>query len=194
MRSFFKLHIRSYVLPQRFIKNLILYLALLLAFGYPSAYAQRCGATCASAESLLGLSEQALVAMIPDLERAERPVLGPRNTRGKWVLRDIRFGTEQYVATYFIRSGKVMRIEYLSTADRLHCSQRLPFELAVEELKSLFGPSQVLDDFENEGTTTQSAAFNTYAVVVSVHLTLTHEECSTRVIFRPRELRDASEL
>lgn len=176
------------------MKRSIVSLAFIVALSCNPVYAQRCGATCASAEALLGLSEQALVAMIPELERAASPVQGPRNTKGKWVLPDIRFGTEPYIATLFIRGAKVRRIEYLSTASLLHCTQRIPFELAKEELRSLYGPSQSFDEYENDGKTTLSTAFGTYAVIVSLHLSMTPDACTTRVIFRPRELKDASEL
>lgn len=176
------------------MKRLALVSTLLFAFGSNLSHAQRCGATCAGAESVLGLSEQALVAMIPELERSAIPVQGPRNTRGKWVLPDMRFGTEPYVATYFIRGATVRRVEYLSSAPWARCSQRIPFELAQEELRSLYGERQSSDEFESDGRTTMSAAFGTYGVLATVHFSMTSETCSTRVVFRARELKDASEL
>lgn len=169
-------------------------LVLLLATCSTVASAQRCGATCASAESLLDLSEQVLVAIVPELERVVKPVQGPRNSRGKWVLPDMRFGTQPYIATYFIRAGRVSRIEYLSTAPSLECSKRIPFDLALAQLSTTYGKSQIFGLFDGDGKSTQSAAFSTQTVDVSLHFSLTPGDCSTRVIFKPREQKDASEL
>jgi hypothetical protein len=176
------------------MKRSTLISALLVVSGCGISHAQRCGATCASAESLLGLSEQALIAMIPELERSASPVPGPRKTIGKWVLTDMRFGTEPYVATYFVRGAKVRRIEYLSSATWMRCSQRIPLELAQAELRSQYGERQSSDEFESDGKTTMSAAFGSYAVVAAVYFSMTSETCTTRVVFRPRELKDATEL
>src|SRR3989338_2811762 len=140
-----------------------------------TAIAQRCGATCANAESLLGTSEQTLIASIPELKRAPMPVRGPRNSRGKWVLPDFHFATQPFAATYFIRSGQVPRIELFSTAPRLQCTQRIPFEQALVELGKTYGESQVLGTFEEGGKSMQSVAFNTQTMNVSLHFALSPE-------------------
>lgn len=159
-----------------------------------TAIAQRCGATCANAESLLGTSEQTLIASIPELKRAPMPVRGPRNSRGKWVLPDFHFATQPFAATYFIRSGQVTRIELFSTAPRLQCTQRIPFEQALVELGKTYGESQVLGTFEEGGKSMQSVAFNTQTMNVSLHFALSPEDCATRVIYTTRDVKDASEL
>jgi hypothetical protein len=159
-----------------------------------TAIAQRCGATCTSAESLLGLSEQALVGSIPELKRVPGPVAGPRNSRGKWTLPHTVFASQPYTVTYFIGAGLVTRIEFLSIAPRQQCMERIPFELTLQELTKTYGASQVFGTSEDAGKSIQSVAFNTQAVDVSLYLSLSDADCSTRVIYKTREVKDASEL
>ncbi len=158
------------------------------------ASAQRCGATCASAEAVLGLSEQILVATIPELKRTPKPVPGPRNSRGKWVLRDMNFAQQPFVVIYYILKGLVNRVEYLSTASRDQCSQRTPFRLAQSELVRIYGESHVIGSFEVGGKSIQTVSFNSSNMDVALHLSLSAEDCSTRVIFKVRQVIDASEL
>lgn len=158
------------------------------------ANAQRCGASCASAEAVLGLSEQTLVATIPELKRTPKPVPGPRNSRGKWVLPDVTFAGQAFTVTYFILDRRVSRIEYLSTAKKLQCLQRTPFALALSELETVYGESHAAGSFEDGGRSMQSVSFNTQDMDIALHLSLSAEDCSTRVIFKTREVKDASEL
>lgn len=159
-----------------------------------AAIGQRCGATCANVESLLGQPEQVLVATIPELQRVFKPVVGPRNTRGKWALPEMVFATEPYTVTYFIGAGQVARIELLSSASKDQCTQKIPFKTALAELEKLYGTTQASGSFERDGESTQSAAFNTETVDVSLHFSVSTEGCVTRVIYKARQVRDASEL
>lgn len=158
------------------------------------AIAQRCGASCANPESLIGLSEQTLIASIPELRRLAKPIQGPRNSRGKWLLPDMFVATEPYDATIFIGSGRVSRIEFLSAAPNLRCAQRIPFELALKELGVKYGNSQVYGTFEDGGRSMQSAGFSTQSTDISLHFSLSSGGCATRIIYKTRELKDASEL
>jgi hypothetical protein len=159
-----------------------------------AAMGQRCGATCANAESLLGQSEQVLIATIPELQRIAKPVVGPRNTRGKWALPEIVFATQPYAVTYFIGAGQVARIELLSSASKDQCMQKVPFQTALAELGKVYGVSQASGAFERDGGSTQSAAFNTDTEDVSLHLSVSADDCVTRVIYKTRQVKDASEL
>lgn len=156
----------------------------LLMVAYPTTViAQRCGATCANAESLLGLSEQALMVSIPELKRIPKPVKGPRNSRGKWLLPDLFFAKQPYAATYYVEMGKVIQIELFSTAPGLQCKQRIPFELALLELGKTYEKSRTFGTFEDAGKSMQSVAFNSQDVDVSVHFSWTLEDCATKVIY-----------
>lgn len=176
------------------MRHLIQCLILSMVAYSTTATAQRCGATCANAESWLGSSEQALMGSIPELKRVPKPALGPRNSRGKWVIPDIVFATQSYSVTYFIGGGHVTRIELLSSASNDQCTHRIPFELALAELGKTYGESHASGTFERGGVSTQSAAFATDAVDVSLHLSVSPDECSTRVIYKTRQVKDASEL
>ena len=140
------------------------------------------------------MSEQTLVASIPELIRIPKPVQGIRNSRGKWTLADFVFATHRYTATYYISARSVTRIELLSNSPRLQCTQRVPFESALRELVNTYGESQAVGTFENDGKTTQSVAFNTQVMDISLHLSLSPDDCATRVIYKTRDVKDASEL
>jgi len=88
----------------------------------------------------------------------------------------------------------VSRIELLSTASRIQCMERVPFELALRELAKTYGESQALGTSEDGGKSMQSVAFNTQAVDVSLYFSASEDECSTRVVYKTREVKDASEL
>ncbi len=174
--------------------NWMVWLILSMAAYSSSAMGQRCGATCANAESLLGQSEQVLIATVPELQRVVKPTLGPRNARGKWMLPEMVFATQSYAVTYFIAANQVARIELVSTASKVQCMQKIPFESALDELAKTYGTTQALGKFESDGATTQSAAFNTDTVDISLHLSLTVDDCITRVVYKTRNMKDASEL
>lgn len=176
------------------MRHLIQCLIFSLASYSTMAIAQRCGATCANAESMLGSSEQVLIGSIPELKRVPKPVPGPRNSRGKWVIPDIVFATQPYGVTYFIGDGHVSRVELLSAASKDLCLQRIPFELALAELGKTYGESHASGTFDGGGVSTQSAAFATDAVDVSLQFYVSSDECSTRVIYKTRQVKDASEL
>lgn len=169
--------------------------AILLLLAYAvAANAQRCGAQCSKPETLIGLSEQTLIALVPDLQRIAKPVLGPGNGRGKWLMPVFYFATQPFVATIYIKSGHVNRVEYLSTATKLECSQRTPFDLALAELGLTYGDSKVAGTFESNGKAIESVAFNSQSMNVALQLSTSPEECSTRVIFKTRDIKEASEL
>ncbi len=159
-----------------------------------AAIAQRCGATCASAESLLGSSEEALLVSIPELKRVPKPIPGPRNSRGKWVLSEIVFATQPYMVTYFVGAGQVTRIELLSTVPSQRCMERVPFELALSELTKIYGESRIFGSLEEGARLEKSVAFNTQSVDISLHFFASADDCSTRVIYKAREVKDASQL
>ncbi len=123
-----------------------------------------------------------------------KPVLGPRNSRGKWMLPDVSFANQAFSITYFILEGRVSRVEYLSSATRYECNQRTSFQLALSELASAYGESHVAGSFDDAGRSTQSVSFNTQNMDIALHLSVSTDDCSTRVIFKMRDVKDASEL
>ena len=176
------------------MNRLTLSLVFSMAAYSAAAFAQRCGATCANAESFLGSSEQALVASFPEIKRLPRPVQGPRNSRGKWGLHEILFAAQPFNITFFVSSGLVNRIELLSTASRAQCMQRIPFEQVLAELGRTYGDSQAFGTFEDRGRSAQSVAFSNQDMDISLHYSMSPDACATRVIYKAREVKDASEL
>lgn len=166
---------------------------LLLAYSTP-AEAQRCGATCANPQSLLGLTEQYLLASIPELRRVQKPVRGPRNSLGKWILLEVYFATQPFSATYFVKGGLVSRIEFVSSATKAQCDKRLPFDRTLAELRKEFGDGPVSGSFSENGRATQTVTFSNKNNEVSLHLSTSTDECSTRLIYKNVQIKDGSAL
>ncbi len=87
-----------------------------------------------------------------------------------------------------------MRIELLSTADRSLCLQKVPYETALAELRTTYGENNASDAFEGTEASTQSAAFSGESVDVALHTSRSSDDCSTRIIYKARRVKDASEL
>jgi len=143
---------------------------------------------------MLGVSEQALVATFPEIKRLAKPMKGPRNSRGKWGLPEVIFAAHPFDITFFISSGIVSRIELLSTASRPQCTQRIPFVQVMAELARTYGDSHAYGSFEDSGRTSQSVAFGNQVMDISLHYSSSPDDCATRVIYKTREVKDASEL
>lgn len=148
----------------------------------------------ASPEKLLGSSEDSLVNGIPGLTRVAKPMRGPGNSRGKWWLQEVQLAAQPYSATFFVKSGQVTGIEYLSTAPAQECRQLIPFESAKSELSKSYGESRIIGKFENGGRLSQSTSFLGSDVAVTLHVSVLADTCSTRVIYKIADLKDASEL
>jgi hypothetical protein len=160
---------------------------------YPTpAISQMCGATCANPKSLLGLSEQFLVTSIPELRKADKPERGPRSSLGKWMLKDAYFATQAFTATYFVNSGLISRIRYLSSAPKSQCSKRIPFEMALTELKKEFGEGAMGEAVTVDGRTTQTVRFTKKDIDVSLNFSMLINDCSTRLVYKIMNLKDRS--
>ncbi len=123
------------------------------------------------------------MASIPELKRISKPVRGPRNSRGKWLLPDLFFAKQPYTATYYVEMGKVIQIELLSMAPIVQCKQRIPFELALLELGKTYEEHKTFGTFDDGGKSMQSVVFNSQDADVAVHFSLAPEDCATKVTY-----------
>lgn len=176
--------------------NRLLAIGLMLwGLAMPGAtQAQRCGSTCASPQSMLGMSERTLRAVLPELKRVAKPVQGPRNSIAKWALPELVYASQTFTAMFYVRSGVVSRVEYLNEASPVQCRQRQPFDLARRELAKTYGESQAAGTFENDGLSMESVSFSAPEMDVALQLTLTPATCDTRIIYKTRDIKDAREL
>ncbi len=172
----------------------LLFLFLSLATYLSAANAQRCDTTCSKIESMLGMTEQTIVAFIPELKRLAKSIHGPGKTSGRWILEDTHFATQPFSATFFFKMGEVRRIEYVSTSPRTECAKRVTFNLVEAELERTYGESLMGGTFQDGATSIESISFSPELMDVSLLFSLSPENCFTRIIYKTREVKDASEL
>lgn len=167
---------------------------LTLSGGWAAAQTSGCGPACELYGELLLAPERDLIGSIRTLEHVARPALGPRNTRGRWIQRSAYLGTEAFDTTFYLRSGLVQRIEMTSTAPDRQCRAHAPWSATIATLEAWQGQGAVTGEFDTGDSVQQSVHWAAGDLDVSVYLSVTATSCSTKVAFKKREAKDASEL
>jgi len=175
-------------------RYLLLIFSMLMASSSTMAQGKGCGNICELYSSLILASERALIGSIRTLEQVARPVVGPRNTRGRWMQREVYLGTEPFDTTFYFRSDKVERIELVSAATKNQCRARVPWTGAIAALEGWLGKEAVKGEFSTENSAHQSMNWAAGDVDVSIYLSTTEVACSTKVALKKREVKHASEL
>ncbi|MEY4267045.1 MAG: hypothetical protein RIS90_1580 [Pseudomonadota bacterium] len=153
-----------------------------------------CGLVCEVYGGLLLATERELIGSIRTLEKVAKPVAGPRNTRGRWVQREVYLGPEAYDTIFYLRNGLVQRIELTSTAPDVRCRSRAPWAATVAVLGAWQGKDPVTGKLDTGSSVQQSSHWASDDLDVSVYLLLTAETCTTKVVFKKREAKDATVL
>ena len=169
-------------------------LLILACCGWVPAHAQSCSDVCELYSDLLLAPERALIGTFRQLERVAKPLMGPRNTRGRWIQRDVYLGKEAFDTTFYLNNGLVQRIELASTAPDEHCRSRTPWSIAITSLEVWHGKDAVRGQFDTSDSVQQSVHWSADDVDISVYLSITAEACSTKIAFKEREVKDASSL
>lgn len=159
-----------------------------------SSLAQRCGSGCSNPEAILGLSERTLVDLYPELKRNSKPIQGPRGGKGRWIIPDVSLGSQIFDGIVYIEASKVVRVEFVSTASQSACRSRAVFTETRDQLEQRYGKSPVTGTYEYGGKSSASVAFASPTVDVALLVIDSLESCSTRVVFKQHEERDASQL
>lgn len=167
---------------------------VLVASSFAMAQAPGCGNACQLYSSLLLAPERELIGSIRTLEQVAQPAVGPRNTRGRWIQRDVYLGIEAFDSTFYLKSGRVQRIELVSTAPEDRCRARTPWAGAIAALTAWQAKEAVTGQFDTGNNMQQAAHWSAGDLDASVYLSVTADACSTKVAFKKREVKDASEL
>ena len=183
---------RNHALP--WIHRVLWVFTLLWAPAWAAAQAPGCGSVCELYGGLLMAPERDLIGSIRTLEKVARPAVGPRNTRGRWIQRDAYLAAEAFDTTFYVKSGLVQRIELVSNAPDAQCRARTPWSDTIAALEAWQGKQAVNGQFDTGNSVQQSAQWASDNLDVSVYLSITAAACSTTVVFKKREAKDASEL
>lgn len=175
-------------------QSILLVCALWLAPDWIIAQSPGCGNVCALYSDLVLAPERNLIGSIRTIQKVAKPAVGPRNTRGRWIQREIYLGSEAFDTTFYLGSGLIQRIELVSTASDAQCRARNPWANTVAALSAWQDKGAVTGQFDTGSGIQQSIHWVAGEVDVTAYLSVTAEVCSTKVAFKKREVKDASSL
>lgn len=179
---------------RRVVGRYIQFIVLSLASCWVSARAQSFSEVFEIYGSLLMAPERALIGTFPQLQRIAKPLAGPGNTRGRWIQRDVFLRGEAFNTTFYIKNGLLQRIELDSTAPDVQCRSLTPWSSAITALEAWNGNESVKGQFAAGDNIQQSIHWSAGDVDVTAYLSVTTDACSTKLTFKKREIKDASEL
>ena len=139
-------------------------------------------ATGASPATWLGATEQALSSAPLNLERVRQPQRLATGARGLWRVDGSEWAGLAFSQTFYLAQGRVQRIELLwqpQAADPLQPEQA--FERVMSTLQSSYGPPLMAGGTASWG-------------VMDTDVAVYQQQGAVRVVFKVRELRDASTL
>lgn len=183
---------RNHARPR--IHHVLWVITLLSAPAWAAAQPPGCGRVCELYGDLLMAPERDLIGSIRTLEKVAKPAVGPRNTRGRWIQRDAYIGTETFDTTFYVKSGLVQRIELVSNAPDAQCRARTPWSDTIAALEAWQGKQAVSGQFDTGNSVQQSVQWASDILDVSVYLSISSAACSTTVVFKKHDAKDASEL
>ncbi len=146
-----------------------------------------------------GMSEAELRNALPALQRAHAPARGPRGERGLWTLADAPVAGLRFSTTFYFKSGRLQRIEQLHEGDEAGCtasaagaSTGLAGWLAA--MRERYGTETGASDPLYGGLSRQAAAWVSDDTDITADWAASAARCTIHVVFKPRVLKDASEL
>lgn len=162
--------------------------------GWVNGQGAGCGSVCGVYGSLLLATERDLIDSIRTLEKVARPTVGPRNTRGRWVQREISLSTEVFDTIFYLKNGLVQRIEMTNTSSDAQCRSRTPWAATIAALEAWQGKDPISGQFDTVNSMHRSAHWAAGDLDVSAYLSITTDACSTKVALKKREAKDGAEL
>ena len=139
-------------------------------------------ANVADPATQLGLAESDLLAGPQVPERVTRPDRLASGARGLWRLARTDWGGLPVQQTFYLAQGKVQRIELLLLPEAAGAGA---FERVVATLQTALGPALLAGDV---------ASWVAGGVDVAAYRTASAQGLQVRVVYKIRELRDASAL
>lgn len=137
----------------------------------------------------LGMSVEALQAAVPGVERVHRPQRLAGGLAGNWHAAPTTLAGLTFEPVFFFASGELRRVEWVAAAEAQPDLGAATFAELVAWGRSRFGPELVSND-----PGSAYAAWVDGDTDVYVQRTSDPRHASVRLVYKARQVRDASEL
>lgn len=136
-----------------------------------------------------GMSAEELQAVLPGLDRVHRPQRLAGGLAGTWHAVPVKFAGVFFEPVFFFAGGELRRVEWVAAADALPDLGAAAFADIVAWGRSSFGPEL--------GSTDPGSAYAAWVrgdTDVYAQRTSDPRHASVRLVYKAREVKDASEL
>ena len=144
--------------------------------------------------TLLGLSEAELQARLSGLQRARRPLSGPRGLRGLWLLPTLPVSGLPFDTVFFVRNSREVRIEQRAASTGQVCRDPASFATLSAGLSQRYGTALLSSEPPDRETSRQSALWEGAGFNVLLNLSTAPGQCTLMLVFEERAERDPTEL
>lgn len=136
-----------------------------------------------------GMSAEELHAALPDLERVQRPQRLAGGLAGTWHATPTKFAGVVFEPVFFFAGGELRRVEWVAAADALPDLGAAAFAEIVAWGRGSYGPELSSNDPGSAYAAWVSGDMDVYA-----QRTSDPRHASVRLVYKARQLKDASEL
>ncbi|MBO9516026.1 MAG: hypothetical protein J7549_18065 [Variovorax sp.] len=159
-----------------------------------AAGAFACAAAAVHAQALppdvhLGMTAQELQAALPSVERVPRPARLSGGLLGSWRGEPALMAGMMFKPTFYFAEGQLRRVEYEASAQGLTDGGEAAFSALLNWGRDAFGAELAAVD-----PGSASAAWSRGELDVVLQRTGDAHRANLRLIYKQRQLRDASEL
>ena len=148
--------------------------------------------------SLFDADVAQLQRTVPNLKKVAKPRWGPGGLRGLWTADAVRIGGYAFTPVFYVRDGRVRRLEYRWESDAHPCLAAAVFDDAVRDISNQWGnPAASGTDAQPEpdgAGAIKSTFWSANATDLLAYVQDTNLRCSVLLVNRPQQLRDAGSL
>ncbi|MFZ3220164.1 MAG: hypothetical protein WA174_09020 [Rhodoferax sp.] len=146
------------------------------------------------AATAFGMSEPQLLSTLPDVQRLHRPLPGPGGSRGLWALPRTTVAQHPFETVFYFRNRQLQRIEQTWVSSAQPCNARAVFADVTRDVQTRYGAS-VLQGSDTPSTETgQTVLWVAEDTDLLAILQDSGTRCAVRLVNKPRNLKDDSEL
>lgn len=146
------------------------------------------------AATAFGMSEPQLLSTLPDVQRLHRPLPGPGGSRGLWALPRTTVAHHPFETVFYFRNRQLQRIEQTWVSSAQPCDARAVFADVTRDVQTRYGASVVQGSDTPSTETGQTALWVAEDTDLLAILQDSSTRCAVRLVNKPRNLKDDSEL